>query len=253
MLQLEAPVVKRQGLAGDYTWVSLHAPQIATRAQPGQLLAVRVGLSPWAPLLRQPFALAGADSTNGTVSLLLSHGSATLVQHPGATVDVLGPVGRGWSLDARTRNVLLLGTERHVGALLFLAHAASQRACNVALLVGASEGQPARPAPVVPATVEYQFARGADATSAALDLLDNTLLSWADALYTTFPVDAYPALAERIRSGRIRWGPGFAQGLLVPPMACFVGICDTCLVTEARRPWRACVDGPQCDVRDFVR
>jgi hypothetical protein len=96
-------------------------------------------------------------------------------------------------------------------------------------------------------------AREENAARAALDLLDDSLLRWADALYTTLPLAVYPGLAPRIRAVRVRWEPGFAQGLIAPPMACFVGICDVCVVAEARRSWRACVDGPACDLRDFVR
>jgi hypothetical protein len=147
----------------------------------------------------------------------------------------------------------LIGPEPDVGALLWLASAASARSVNVALLVGASADRPVLPPALLPAAVEYQFARGPDAASAALELLDDSLLRWADAIYTTLPLAVYPALAQRIRNTRMHWTPGFAQGLIVPPMACFTGICDVCLVPEARRTWRACVDGPQCDLRDFVR
>jgi hypothetical protein len=165
-------------------------------------------------------------------------------------VDVLGPLGKGWTLEPWQRNVLMIGTEAEIGALLFLAASAPGR--NVTLILGAAEERDPLPASLLAPSVEYQRGRGPDAAEAALDLLDDALLRWADVIFTTHPPEAYPSLARRIRATRLRWERGFAQGLLLAPMACFVGICDTCLVTEARAPWRACVDGPQCDVRDFV-
>ena len=253
MPRTEAVVVGRDELAGGRARLALHAPALAARARPGQLLALRATSSPFDPLLRTPVAIAGADGSAGILYVLFAGDGGASVQRVGDSVDLLGPIGRGWRVSEQAHNLLLLGAEADLGALLFLAAVATMRAGNVALLVGSAEGSPALPTLLVPAAVEYQLARGADPALAALDLLDTGLLSWADALYTTLPIRAYPMLAERIRAGRIQWQPGFAQGLLVPPMACFTGICDTCLVTEARRPWRACVDGPQCDVRDFVR
>ena len=258
MLQLEAPVIRRDSLVAGRACIWLSAPEIATRARPGPLLAIRAAASPLEPLLREALPIAAADTASGTVMLLRHRETpAGPGRYAGETLDLLGPIGRGWAIDERTRNVLLLGTEAGVGALLFLARVAGKRACNVALLVGGAEGDPALPTLLVPEAVEYQSARGPahplGAAEAALGLLDSTLLRWADALYTTLPVDVYPALAAQIRSTRMRWEPGFAQGMLIPPMACFTGICDTCLVPESRRAWRACVDGPQCDVRDFVR
>lgn len=252
MLQTQAPLIRREELAGERLWLGFHAPELATRLRPGHLLAFRPSATSFDPLVRVPVAVSGADATTGVIQMLFANSDApsALV---GQVFDLLGPIGRGWQITPDSRNLLLLGTEAELGALLFLATDAIKRSINVALFIGAAMDRPALPGMLVPATLEYQLARGDVPEDAALELLDRQTLSWADALVTTLPRTAYPALADRIRAGRMQWTPGFAQGLILAPMACFVGICDTCLVAEARRPWRACVDGPQCDVRDFVR
>ena len=252
-MQLLARLAGREELPGGRSWLTLEAPALAVRALPGHLLAIRAGRSPFEPLLRTPYAIAASDASAGLVSLLVADADTAPLHRAGDWVDVLGPVGRGWRLDEQAQNIILLGDEQHLGALLFMAQAGSRRAANITLLVGAEEGRPPLPGAMVPAAVEYQWGRAADPSLAALDLLETALLGWADAVYTTLPLRVYPELAERIRAGRVQWPPGFAHGLLIPPMACFCGICDTCLVPEARRVWRACVDGPPCDVRDFVR
>jgi dihydroorotate dehydrogenase electron transfer subunit len=254
MHQTQALIMEREALPAGWERFTLHVPELAGSLRPGQLLAVQAGASPFEPLLKQSFPIIGLDAATSAAALLCGpEASRSLPHRPGDRVNVLGPVGRGWTVHPQTRNVVLLGPEPDVGALLWLASAASARSVNVALLVGASADRPVLPPALLPAAVEYQFARGPDAASAALELLDDSLLRWADAIYTTLPLAVYPALAQRIRNTRMHWTPGFAQGLIVPPMACFTGICDVCLVPEARRTWRACVDGPQCDLRDFVR
>jgi dihydroorotate dehydrogenase electron transfer subunit len=220
---------------------------------PGQVLALRPTFSPIEPLLRTPVHIADADAQFGTLTLILDadHGWGRV--RVGDTLDVLGPVGRGWNVPADVRNILLIGTDDAAGALVFLANAALRRSLSVAMLLGASPDHPAFPTALVPPAVEYQWARSDDPAQAALDLLDPDLLRWADALYTTLPLPAYERLAARIRTTRLRWVDGFAQGLLLPPMACYTGICDACRVPAFRRTWRACVDGPQCEVRDVAR
>ena len=254
MLQAEALVVGRDELADSWQRLTLYLPQIASRAKPGQLLALQSGASPLEPLLKRALPVLGRNTGGETVDLLLPPAMlAPILRRTGDRLEILGPIGRGWNLHEQTRNVVLIGTDHHAAALLFVAAEATARGWNATLLVGGTADRPPLPTALVPAAVEYQWAQAALAEDAALDLLDAPLLAWADALYTTLPLAAYPRLADRIRSGRVHWAPGFAQGLLTPPMACFVGICDTCRVVEARHTWRACVDGPQCDVRDFVR
>jgi dihydroorotate dehydrogenase electron transfer subunit len=251
MLQTLATVLHREAFVGDRLLLALHAPELASRVGAGQLVALQAGLSPLDPLARVPVPVAGAEPT-GTIILLFAGADPRPPHRVGDRIDLLGPIGKGWHLDSQARNILLLGTETLLGALRFMAQTATRRAMNVTLLIGANDASVLPPSLFAP-TVEYQVAHRPDEAEAALDLLDRDLLRWADALYTTLPIGAYPSLAERVRASRVQWRPGFAHGLLVSPMACFTGICDTCIVPEARRLWRACVDGPQGDVRDFVR
>ena len=253
MLQLDVPIISHAALPGGYEHVTLRAPAIASRALPGHVLGIRPTFSHIDPLIRVPVPVADADASAGTVTLIAAANSEFPRPRTGDILDVLGPVGRGWGLPADVRNIVLIGTEDSAGALLFLANVALKRSANVALLLGASLNHPAFPTALIPPAVEYQFARGAEPAQAPLELIDADLVRWADALYTTLPVEAYEVLADRIRATRMRWTPGFAQGLVLPPMACYVGVCDACRVPAFRRTWRACVDGPQCDLRDVVR
>lgn len=244
--------MRSEVLAEDWRRVWVQATGLAGPARPGHILGVRAARSSFDPLLREPLAIAGVTAGNLTFVLPPASGR-WLPQHSGEAVDLLGPIGKGWQLHARARNVVLVGVDLQVAPLLFMAEVAARHGCNVSLLVGATTGRPALPPALAPAAVEYQWGHGDDAAAAALDLLDGSLVGWADAIYTTLPVSSFAALGDRIRRGRVRWLPEFAQGWVAAPMACFVGICDACLAPEAQRPWRACVDGPACDLRVFVR
>lgn len=251
MIQEAGLVVAHDEIEG-FERLIISAPTFAHRARPGHFVALRRDVQIHDPLLRIPLAIAEAEAERGTIVAVRRMDDRPALR-VGDSIDLLGPLGSGWTLSDQMRNLLLIGTTEHVGALLFLARSATKRACNVTLLIGDHDAGTPLPATMLPATVEYEFARGPDAATAVLELVQPALMRWADALFTTLPVDAYSALAARIQATRLRWERGFAQGILLPPMACYLGICDSCLVPEARRPWRACVDGPQCDVRDFVR
>lgn len=97
--------------------LTLAAPELARRAKPGQFLLVRTALtSSLDPLLRRPFSVCDADPEKGEVSIhfqVVGRGTAFLAERqPGERLDVLGPLGRGFSLPAWLRpgdEVLLVG------------------------------------------------------------------------------------------------------------------------------------------------
>src|SRR5687767_914943 len=121
-MQVSARLIQREELPGGRLWLTLDARGIAARASPGQLLALRPGLSGFDPLLRTPIAIAAADPVAGLLSLLITDAAHAPQHRPGDEIDVLGPIGRGWGLHDQTRNIVLLGDEQYLGALLFMAY-----------------------------------------------------------------------------------------------------------------------------------
>jgi dihydroorotate dehydrogenase electron transfer subunit len=246
-------------------WLTLHSPELARAARAGQYLLVRCAEpGSYDPLLRRPLFVAAAEPALGQVGLLYEPAERGLTwlahRRAGDTIDVLGPFGQPFALDARTRNLLLIGAGPGIAALLLLAREAAARGCAVTLLAGAENAAALPPPFLLPGEVEYQSFNGlqiadfrlqidpADAQSPISNL--QSAISWADQVCAALPSKQLATLANAIRAVKYRWERGFASALLEGPLVCGVGACGVC-ATELRRGVRMlCSDGPVFDMRD---
>ncbi|MDI3281314.1 MAG: dihydroorotate dehydrogenase electron transfer subunit [Bacillota bacterium] len=140
-----------EGRAGDGPGVrlvtlTLAAPELARRAEPGQFLLVRTALaSSLDPLLRRPFSVCDADPERGEVRIhfqVVGRGTAFLAERrPGERLDVLGPLGRGFSLPRWLRpgeEVLLVGGGAGAAPLPLLALRARAAGLRPVAFLGAA-------------------------------------------------------------------------------------------------------------------
>ena len=245
-------------------WLTLHAPDLARGAQAGQYLLARCAeQGSYDPLLRRPLFIAAAEPALGQIGLLyepserglrwLSHGRT------GDTLDVIGPLGHPFGLDARTRNLLLVGSGPGLAALMLLARAGAARG-TVTLIAGADDADRLPPPFLLPGEVEYQTVpglqiadfklqiEGSRAQSAIYNL--QSAISWADQIFAALPTDQLLALRDVIGRVKFRWERGFASALLEGPLVCGVGACGVCAVPMRRGTRLLCADGPVFDLRD---
>ncbi len=100
----------REFLPGQFLQ-TYHAPWLATGTQAGQFVHVRTpdysGL-----VLRRPFSINTFDRSTGEVTIhfrVTGVGTAWLARmKPGETAEMLGPLGRGFEVDPKARNLLLV-------------------------------------------------------------------------------------------------------------------------------------------------
>lgn len=271
-------IADQRAATAELRWLTLSAPELARAARPGQYLLVRCAeAGSYDPLLRRPLFIAAAEPALGQIGLLyqpserglawLAHGRA------GDTLDVLGPFGRGFTLDARTRNLLLIGGGPGLAALLLLAGQASARGCAVTLLAAADHAAGLPPAYLLPGEVEYQTTVGA-ATALLAQQADTppgqpaakqkgkragsaapapppsalSPIAWADQICAALPEAQLGELAGLIRQVKYRWERGFASALLDGPLVCGVGACGVCAVGLRNGPRLLCTDGPVFDM-----
>src|SRR5687768_17352046 len=154
-------------------WLTLDAPEIARSARAGQYLLVRCAEEgSYDPLLRRPLFIAATAPELGQVGLLFEPAERGLVWlargRAGDMLDIIGPLGRPFTLAGRTRNLLLIGAGVGLAALLLLAREAAARGCAVTLLAGAAHDETLPPPFLLPSEVEYQTVVGP-----AIDLLDD--------------------------------------------------------------------------------
>jgi dihydroorotate dehydrogenase electron transfer subunit len=249
----EPILVERRELDGA-VWLTLLAPELARGVRPGQLVLFRCAPPTSAdPLLRRALFVAGADGQAGTINLFIAPdepGLAWLAAQPrGARLDVYGPVGTPFTLDERSRNLLLAGSGAALPALIFLAQRAVAQQCAVILVAAATAPLP--PPYLLPPEVEYQSVASPAALLPTLRAGTPPLLAWADQLFTAAAEGELSGLVDVVRTVRLRWERGFAQVALAGPAPCGTGICLACTV-ETRYGLRLrCKDGPVFDLRDF--
>jgi dihydroorotate dehydrogenase electron transfer subunit len=247
------PVVLERRVAGALALLTLHAPELARAARPGQAALVRCAPPASAdPLLRRPLFLAGADGAAGSVELLVApeeRGLAWLAAQPvGARLDLYGPVGAGFAIDGRTRNLLLAGQGQGLPALVALSRSAAARGIAVVLLASAAAPDLLPPPLLLPPDVEYQTSDGGDG---GLPALLAGALGWADQLCLAIDGELLAPVSAAVRAGKLRWERDFAQAIVAGPMPCGLGTCLSCHLETRDGPRLRCKDGPVFDLREL--
>ena len=167
--QFEAEILSNKRVAESWRELDLAWDPSAGRPAPGQFLTLRV--SPRLdPLLRRPFAFAGAAQDASSVSIVYQvRGSATAILAglaAGTVLDVIGPLGRGFPPPAPVETALLAAGGIGIGPVLFLARALATSS-QVASTPAASLEQAREPAHDARGAVleaPEQAAAGASAT-----------------------------------------------------------------------------------------
>jgi dihydroorotate dehydrogenase electron transfer subunit len=247
-------------------WLTLHAPDLARGVRAGQYLLVRCAEhGSYDPLLRRPLFIAAAEPALGQIGLLYEPSERGLVWlsrgHAGDRLDVIGPLGRPFALDGRTRNLLLVGSGPGLAALLLLTHTGAARGA-VTLIAGADDPERLPPPFLLPGAVEYQTVPGLQISDFKLQIAGSgtqsaiynlqSAITWADQIFAALPLEQLLALRDAIGRVKYRWERGFASALLQGPIVCGVGACGVCAVELRRGARLLCADGPVFDLRDVA-
>ncbi len=277
-----ATLVEHQRLGRWSRW-TLHAPALVNM-EPGQYVAMRCAPpGSFDPLVRLPLWAADADARAGTISVLLVQDDPAwrfLARQPtGGSIEVLGPLGRGWQIAPTARTLAIVGTTEHAGALFGLAQRAVRRGLAASLLLGADDPDAAPPPFLLPADAEYNVTGAwnegrrvrdgkpqkrknkhkgepdliSNPNSTILTQLTDDTIRWADVLACALPLDQLTIVAQRVRATRLNWTDGLAQALVLPPPVCSVGVCGVCGVPTRGGYRLACMDGPVFDLKDLAR
>ena len=124
---------------GDYFLLTFDSPAVSALARPGQFLMIKVSDEPY-PLLRRPLGIhSRKDKTIGVFFKVAGAGTALLARKtPGETIDLLGPLGKGFSVDPclAGKSVLAVGGGRGIAPLYFLAWELRALGASVKILYG---------------------------------------------------------------------------------------------------------------------
>ncbi|MCL6447434.1 MAG: dihydroorotate dehydrogenase electron transfer subunit [Armatimonadetes bacterium] len=137
-------ILQQEKLTADCFRISLICPQIAGSARPGQFLHVKInpGLE---PLLRRPFSVHAVNRETGEIALLyrvVGRGTRLLAQkRKGDSLDLIGPLGRGFDLPAAGQRVALVAGGIGIAPLYFLLQTLAGAGNSPDVLLGARTAQ----------------------------------------------------------------------------------------------------------------
>jgi dihydroorotate dehydrogenase electron transfer subunit len=265
-------VESREILPGQWLQ-AYHAPALANGSRAGQFVHMRTGdLS--GMVLRRPFSLNTTDAATGIVTIhfrVIGRGTEWFTRlRPGDAVDLLGPLGRPFEVDPRSRHLLLVAGGLGIAGVRMLADEAIRDGRQVTLLFGAASAREVYPSNLLPDEVEYVVATddGSLGHHGYVTDLVGDYEAWADQAFACGPQPMLAALARLAASRRQRLGvaslgrkrgagkvepPGstaarrkaFLQVSMEQNMGCAVGACLGCVVMATNgTPQRVCREGP---------
>ena len=250
-----------------------HAPALASGCRAGQFVHVRTddfsGM-----VLRRPFSINTADPATGTITIhfrAVGRGTEWFTRlRFGDTIDMLGPLGRPFEVDARSRHLLLIAGGLGMAGVRHLADEAVRDGRQITLLFGAASAREVYPTSLLPDEVEYVVATddGSMGHHGFVTELVPAYEAWADQAFACGPEPMLRALAGLAVTRRQRLGvatlgrkrgagradaPGspaarrkaFLQVSMEQRMGCAVGACLGCVVmSTSGTPQRVCREGP---------
>jgi len=251
----------------------IEAPDIAVAAQPGQFITVRCGDF----TLRRPFSVHQVSSRE--IALLFKvagKGALWLSQRQKLDrIDILGPLGRGFSIEPGARNLLLVAGGIGIAPLVFLMQCASSQN-QITLIHGANTAAQLysfsstskrrsklsllpKGVQFIPVTEDGSKGKKGMATDIMPDFLD-----WANQVYACGPVDMYKAMALTLNSSPLKGeekGEGEQQSnlklrksqvSLEVRMGCGFGACYSCTINTKKGLKQVCRDGPVFELDDII-
>ncbi len=254
-------------------WIqSYHAPDLIAGARAGQFVHVRTG-DYSGLVLRRPFSINTIDQATGSLTIhfrTVGRGTEWLTRvRPGDRLDMLGPLGRPFEVDPRSRHLLLVAGGLGMAGVRMLADEAIRDGRQVVLLFGAAGASEVYPSNLLPDEVEYVVATddGSMGHAGFVTDLVPEYEAWADQAFACGPAPMLAALARLAAGRRGRMGvavlgrkrqggrqpqsgsaaarrKAFLQVAIEQNMGCAVGACLGCVVMGVEGPQRVCREGP---------
>lgn len=266
--QTHVQVQNKREVAPRYFAFTLRCPEVAVSARAGQFVHVlphprETELdSSWSfdPFLRRAFSIM--DVSRDDIEILFrveGRGTAALASASiGEWLDILGPLGNGFTLEKAAQSAALVGGGVGVPPLVFASRTLEEKGVETRMLIGARTAQDV--------LCEDRFSQLEIATDDGSrghygrvgDLLERQLEQQTpDAVFACGPYPMLRAVARICQAKNV-----FCEVSLEENMPCGIGVCNGCVVPmrssentlegdDYGRYRRICVHGPACDARDI--
>jgi dihydroorotate dehydrogenase electron transfer subunit len=253
-----AKVLENTKVAPEHFRLTLAAPKIAREALPGQFMMVKVN-DETDPLLRRPISFHRIDKTKGTIDILfkvVGNGTRILSEiEPGGDLDIIGPLGNGFTIDASKELAVIVGGGAGVAPLLCLADELKTKKKAVYALLGANninsvlceEDFKALGIETTVSTDDGTYGVKGMITDVLTGVIGSKLSPLKCCIYACGPRPMVKALQAISAETDIP-----CQVSLEEWMACGIGACNGCTVKTKQGNKKVCSDGPVFNAGDII-
>lgn len=172
---------------------------------------------------------------------------------PGTQIDMLGPQGNGFDVDAD--RLLLIADVDHFPLLMPLLDSSQ----SISVILEAASRLHLPSSQIFPPNVELILVT-LDGSIGYLGPLESSdpaptgyiqanpalmeLLNWAEQVCLALESSRYPGFAEIINNSRLNPREKYAQAIIQTVMPCGAGVCDICRIKTQQGDQHVCIDGP---------
>ena len=254
------PVIRHDWVNAEYKHLVVNASTRALAVKPGQFFNLLCPSPDEGELwFRRPQSVYRIDRDNGRIEFLYkcvgrgTFGLATLA--PGGALNMVGPLGVGFSVDPSWKNVVVLGRGVGLATLAPISQLAGEHGIGVTAILSARSAEFVMADDLFREVGEVIGVLDSDGTSAVENveriLLELIAQRRADAFYTCGSNRLFQLMK---RLGKLNGIPG--QVAMEQVMACGLGPCYVCVRTfevEGRKVLRrVCIEGPVFNLQEAV-
>ena len=254
------PVLAHDWVNDEYKHLVVKATPKALAATPGQFFQLLCpspdAIEVW---FRRPQSVYRVERSSGRLEFLYkvvgrgTQGLATL--KPGDMLDMVGPLGRGFTIDRQSKNIVVLGRGVGLATMAPISQLAGQMGVRITAILSARSPELALAADLFESVGTVIKVLDTDGSS-AVENVEAILLRLireekADAFYTC---GSNRLLQLMKRIAREHGVPG--QAAMEQIMACGLGPCYICVRTfeidGKKEMRRVCVEGPVFDLQECL-
>ena len=260
--QFTSPVISKEKLSQKIFKLTLSSPHLSKRAKPGNFVHIKVSSNCY-PLLRRAFSVHNIDKQERSFEVLfkvVGKGTEILSEKsPGDMLDLLGPVGKGFSLPQKGETVMLVAGGMGIAPLWFLFTNLIKKIDKDKLMffLGAKtkkellycEKLKDLRTNLIVTTDDGSFGTKGLVTDVFLkEIKRRKNKSGKLMIYSCGPPEMLKKISEISKQYDL-----FCQISLEGSMACGVGACWGCAVKLENGGYkRVCIDGPVFDAKEVV-
>lgn len=251
MKQVSATIISNIELMPRHHLIRIEAPEIARESVPGQFINIGCGHD---FILRRPLSIHQVDNSHQISILFAVVGAGThwlSQRHKGDKLDVLGPLGNGFSVQPASKKLLLAAGGIGIAPLVFLAQKVLKGGKFIKLLLGARTKDGLYPRELMPEGIETLITTedGSEGTKGKVTDALPGYVGWADQIYACGPLAMYQSIAKQ----RENWkSKPLVQVSLEVRIGCGIGACFGCSIKTKNGMKRVCRDGPVFNLDEII-